>query len=164
MKNSMILKKIVFLFLSTLLPLFLLCNSLLIWNNKEFTKEAVRNRHMRTQKYVSSLDDDIDQIYTLAFSLLSRSDLKTLSYLSQTLSAYETADTINQLRSYMRNVQRSSELIEDLKIYIRAMNHVYHATDDTSYETITEEDFQLLADLDATLPYQIIFHKNKLTQ
>ena len=162
MKNSMILKKIVFLFLSTLLPLFLLCNSLLIWNNKEFTKEAVRNRHMRTQKYVSSLDDDIDQIYTLAFSLLSRSDLKTLSYLSQTLSAYETADTINQLRSYMRNVQRSSELIENIKIYIRAMNHVYHATEDTSYETITEEDFQLLADLDATLPYQIIFHENRL--
>lgn len=162
MKNSMILKKIIFLFLSILLPLILLGSSLLIWNNRQFTKEAVLNRHMRTEKYVNSLDDDIDQIYILAFSVLSRSDLSKLSYLSQTLGAYETAETINQLRSYMRNVKRSSELIENIKIYVRAMNHVYNASDQISYNTITEEDFQLLADLDTTLPSQIIFHEDRL--
>ena len=163
MKNSVILKRIVLLFLVIILPLFFLCNTLLLETNKEFVNEAVQHHHMRSQKYASSLDEDIDQIYNVAFSVLSRSDTKTLSYLSHTLSAYETAEVINQLRNYIHDVQRSYALIDNIKVYVRATGQVYHATNHVSYEVITQDEFQSLAELDTTLPYQIVFHENGLS-
>ena len=162
MKNSIILKKMVILFLIILLPLFLLCNILLLYSNEKYANEAVQKYHMRTQKYVRALDDDINQIYNLAFSVPSRSEIIMLSYLSHTLSTYETANMVNSLRSYIRDLQQSYDLIENIKVYIRATNHVYHAMDRTSYEVITQEEFQSLADLNITSPYQIVCRDGKL--
>ena len=59
-------------------------------------------------------------------------------------------------------MQQSYDLIESIKVYIRATNHVYHAMDRTSYEVIAEEEFQSLAGLNITSPYQIVCRDGKL--
>ena len=136
----------------------------MMWNNRKFTRETLLSYSLKTQNYVSVLDNSVNQIYTQTASVITRSDIGKLSILSQIMNRYEKYQTIKQLREYISGVDLNNDLLANIRVYVRSLNTVYNSeySQKASFETISDETYARMAALNVSLPSQIIYHEGRL--
>ena len=136
----------------------------MMWNNRKFTRETLLSYSLKTQNYVSVLDNSVNQIYTQTDSVITRSDIGKLSILSQIMNRYEKYQTIKQLREYISGVDLNNDLLANIRVYVRSLNTVYNSeySQKASFETISDETYARMAALNVSLPSQIIYHEGRL--
>lgn len=162
--NNGILKKLIFLFLTIILPLILLSSIFLIMSNHKLKVETLQSHSSKNNEYVSTLDNRFGQVYLSATSILSHSNLGKLSTIPQLLNPYERAQAINQLREYINSIKNNDTTVRNIRVYIHSMEQAYNTFgyEKGSFETITDEAYHTMTGIETTHSSRVVFYEDRL--
>lgn len=146
MKTSLLLKKLITLFLVLVLPLILISGMTMINYANKLKSETLRSHKNRIQSITTSASTEFDNIIRYSTSISNQSSLSKLCYTTQLLSVYDKVSTINQLREYISNIKLINPLISSIHVYIKSL---YQSLNSEGYKSgsvvsFTEEEYLAL--------------------
>lgn len=158
MKTSLLLKKLITLFLILVLPLILIAGITMMNYTSRLKSETLRSYENRIQAITTSASTEFDNIIRNSASISNQSSLSRLCYTAQLLAVYDKVSTINQLREYISNIKLINPLISSIHVYIKPLLQSLNSDGykSGSVISITEEEYlQLLPVVrqDAILSY-----------
>lgn len=138
-KNPL-LKKIVILFISLLIPILLIGMYTVRKGNEKLKHEIISSIHTNNQTYISQLDTTLRQIYFSNVSVLNQNFIPKLAYLSSFMSDYERGVLINLLREQLSSICNTHPFLESAQFFFRTTNRIYNSNGYHlgSFQQITE--------------------------
>lgn len=141
--QNTLLKKIVILFISLLVPLLLIGFISLYYGNQILRKQVLSSIDSNSTTYISHLDNSMYTIYTTGFNLTNQSNLQKFATYYSSLSNFEQGFQANLLREQLSAVQLSLPFCESAHIYFKDLNVVYNSSgyETGSFSSLSEKDF-----------------------
>lgn len=162
-KNPL-LKKIVILFISLLIPILLIGMYTVRKGNEKLKYEIISSIHTNNQTYISQLDTALRQIYFSNVSVLNQNFIPKLAYLSSFMSDYERGVLINLLREQLSSICNTHPFLESAQFFFRTTNRIYNSNGYHlgSFQQITE-DYENILDEFQQSSGSIHYYTNPMT-
>lgn len=141
-----LLKKIITLFITLLLPLLFVGFLALSYGNHLLRKQVLISISNTNDTYISHLDTSLYTIYKTCFNLANYSNLQRFVTNFSSLSVYEQGYQINLLREQLSTMRLSLPFCESAHAFFKELNVMYHSSNYIlgSFSTVSNDDFNKL--------------------
>lgn len=132
-----ILRSLIISFICILLPIYILSILIYNWGIKTLRMEISNSMVDQVSNYLNNLEKEIQRIQTLQHDCFSDDNLNQLASIPDYLNNIEKMQSILYLEQRLNAVKNSSNYINDVFVFIPAVNKKITAT--TFYDLNTEE-------------------------
>lgn len=165
MENSITLKKLILLFLSVMVPFFLVSILILQRNNATIQNRKIVSLQEKVNLTAQTLTSAMDQIYNTASEMVGQSNLGRVATANYPQTVYEKAKDICQLQEQQTSIKNANPYIDNFIIYYQEREQAYNSSGDgrSSFFEFTREEYQALEDARKSADF-LIYYNERLTE
>ncbi|MHA6530108.1 sensor histidine kinase [Paenibacillus sp. BAC0078] len=126
LRNTIFLRLIV-TFLLIMLPILLFAVYLYNWIVQTASADIMRSANAQTAFYLNDMENEIERMKLLQYSLLEDEYLNKLALTWETLATIERTENLNSLMNRLFTVQNSSTYIKDVRVHILTIGRTISA-------------------------------------
>ncbi|MCM3700857.1 histidine kinase [Paenibacillus macerans] len=126
LRNTIFLRLII-TFLLIMLPILLSAVYLYHWVVQTASADITKTAAAQTAFYLTDLENEIERIKLLQFSLLEDDNLNELALAWETMATIDRTENMNSLMKRLYTVQNSSMYIKDVSIHIATIDRTMSA-------------------------------------
>jgi two-component system, sensor histidine kinase YesM len=142
--NRSILKRLLIFFIGILLPLYILGIAIYLWGMNAIRMDLISSILQQTSSYIQDLQKEVDRIQILQYYLTEDPNLLDLINKTGVLD-YNRVEKISNLHSNIVSIQNSSQLIDEVLVYIKPLNYVVRSRGNVDkYDPETFANFEKL--------------------
>lgn len=160
MKNSITFKKLIMLFFSVTVPLFLFCIFLLHWHNTVTRNRTFASIQEKTDQVSRTLADEINQIYNMTLEIANQAALRKLAAFYYPMDIYERGYHLLLIQEQQTSIANANKYIDNFIIYYPNRMQAFNSSNVTRgrFFSFTEEEYQELVNIqqnyDFLIPYR----------
>lgn len=128
LRNTIFLRLIV-TFLLIMVPILLFAVYLYHWNVQTASSDITKTAAAQTAFYLTDLENEIERMKLLQYSLLEDDNLNELVLTWETMATIARTESMNSLIKRLYTVQNSSMYIKDVSVHIAAIGRTISAGD-----------------------------------
>lgn len=152
-----IYKRLIIAFILATIPIYILAGILYIWATGLLRQDVVNSAETQSDKYITELNSTFKRFNSLQYEFMNDMYLIQLLNAYDILEQYRKIELINFLRAKLVSIRNSSDLIDDVRLYMSTNGIEISAVDgygELKSGTVTKE---MLKD-----PYKVVLYKGDL--
>lgn len=163
--ENTLLKKVLILFTSIFIPLFILSLGIMNYSNQKLKKQVLSSTNAGTANHISQLETALNTTYINNFNQISQSNFRKFSNTFFELTPYETSMQINLIREQISNLSMVSPFVESAHVYFKNRGIACNSKNFRlgSYHQISPNELKLLEKLTKE-PQILQYYLNPLTK
>ena len=152
--------RMIFTFLLTMLPIYLV--GIICLNNgiNALRQEVLNSMQSKVSFYLNNMETDIQRIKKLQYECITDDDLNQLASIPESLDIIEKTQAILRLQQRLQAIQNSSLYISEASVQIPALGK--KITADDVFDEINKDEINALNVLPVSSGSQIIYWKDHL--